>query len=200
MSSIKLNVDVLGSVVDTFKQIDSMGKTVFGTVENVKKGLNDIKTPNVSNVTNIGDSLSKNISFIGLFFSSLVSNAGGAVNILESLKTGIEIIGGEGVKDIMEKKGLIAGIKSIYPSVVESITGIESFEVANMSFMESFKKVGIHILKSPFFLVPMAIMGIVLAIQEFGKYMGWWTDWGSMIESSVMESKGFGMLLLIILR
>lgn len=36
---------------------------------------------------------------------------------------------------------------------------------------------------APFIAIALAIIGIIIAIQELGKYMGWWTDWGTMIEA-----------------
>nr|WP_302577943.1 hypothetical protein [Methanobrevibacter arboriphilus] len=36
---------------------------------------------------------------------------------------------------------------------------------------------------APFIAIAIAIVGIAIAIQELGKYMGWWTDWGTMLEA-----------------
>jgi len=39
------------------------------------------------------------------------------------------------------------------------------------------------LLANPWTWVAIAIIAVVVAIQQLGKYMGWWTDWASMIDS-----------------
>jgi len=72
--------------------------------------------------------------------------------------------------------GFLGTLNVGWQSFVSWITGANAATIANWGFLGSLKAVFIALLTNPITWVVIAIVGLVVAVYEVGKAMGWWND------------------------
>jgi len=79
--------------------------------------------------------------------------------------------------------GLAGALSSSFFAFVAYVTGTDLATAASLGFTGALRAMLLAMVTNPIFLVAMAIIGLVIAIEKFGEYMGWWKDWGSMVDA-----------------
>lgn len=105
------------------------------------------------------------------------------VGIVGSVATMFELMAAGEILASIGAGGLIPALSGAFASLVALVTGESAATVATWSLTTALWAMFTALLSNPLVWVAIAIIAIVVAIQELGKYMGWWTDWGTMIEA-----------------
>ncbi|MDR1018671.1 MAG: hypothetical protein LBM02_08230 [Lachnospiraceae bacterium] len=121
------------------------------------------------------------MSIVGVFALLTVGIIGVASMITTMLIPGLTALGITSAFNIVSTIGLGGALDLAALSVVAYATGASTATVASTGLWASI--VPLLVAAAPFIAIALAIVGVVVAIQELGKYMGWWSDWGTMIES-----------------
>ena len=74
-------------------------------------------------------------------------------------------------------------LSSSFFAFVAYVTGIDLATVTTMTFTSALWAMLAAMLTNPLFLLVVAIIAIVVAIEKLGVYMGWWKNWSTMIDA-----------------
>jgi len=79
--------------------------------------------------------------------------------------------------------GLTGALSSSFFAFVAYVTGSDLATVSTWSFTTALGAMLAAMLTNPLFLLVVAIIAIVVAIEKLGVYMGWWKNWSTMIDA-----------------
>ncbi|MGL6298652.1 MAG: phage tail protein [Methanobacteriaceae archaeon] len=138
------------------------------------KSLDELKALFDANMTDIGNTILSAAKPLIDFFKFIDEQTGGVSTMaiilgllgLALIATGIAAFGA--FSSLVLSAAAMLGVSTAGLGLIPILWGIASAVIAATW---------------PIIAIVAAIALIVFAIQELGKYMGWWDDWGSMIES-----------------
>lgn len=171
-----LNIDAPTKSMDMFKALFDAGMTSVGNfILLLAKPFADLVIW-LDTATGGASTMTFILLGLGLAFGVMIV---GALGLMTPLLSNTVAMLGLSVAGM----GLAGTLDFAALSFVAFVTGESVATVATWSLTGALWAMATALLANPITWIVIAIVALVVAIQELGKYMGWWKDWGTMVES-----------------
>jgi hypothetical protein len=84
---------------------------------------------------------------------------------------------------LISTNGLTGALTTSFAAFVSYVTGTKLADAATLSFTAALWDMLTAMVTNPIFLIAIAIIAIAVAIEQLGVYMGWWKNWGTMVDA-----------------
>lgn len=162
------------------KTFSVAGKTIGNALLPVLKGLAQ-GFLDLNKAT--GGGLATAILLVGGGLSAVLVAAGAIGALLPVIISGIGILTPGLTAATAAKLGFAGSVHAASASLVGFIVSEKAATVATWSLSTALWNMATALLANPITWIIIAILALIVAIQELGKYMGWWKDWGTMIDA-----------------
>ena len=170
LTSIQPLLPVVQGLLNTFNNLPGPIKTILFSIGGLAAVIGVVAGP-ITTIVGVVQSLKGAITAVAASMN-LLQTITGVLNAKEMTLLGTKAsLTAEEIGAAAAHAGSTAAITAEGGATVFATSGFLSMAAAELVAL------------APIILIIAAIAAIIIIIEKLGEYMGWWSDWGSMIES-----------------